>query len=65
MIIRIDELLNATLPTLATKAEMMEGFGRIHAELARRPTIGAMRAMGIALFALTVTAFAGGAVLLP
>jgi len=45
--------IDAQIPHLATQAE-----------LARRPTITAMWTMGIALFALTATAMAAGAVYL-
>ena len=50
---------------LATKAELERVRGDVIAELATKPSRGAMWTMGIALFGLVVAAMATGAAYLP
>ncbi len=68
--------IHAQMPHLATKAEMermraeldtriIEFRGEVLVALAQKPGYGAMWAMGIALFTLTLTGLATGAFYLP
>jgi hypothetical protein len=64
MIIRIDERLNATLPHLATKAELATAVAGLTASLAEKPSKGFLLAL-IALLTALYALFLGGLAALP